>query len=224
MASRWALRLLELCSGTQPYANDRDSWTTPRTQLGPTVIRVTGLPDNQTIVWRLNPDVWRESSEEPVGAWLGTVEIDGASARLEEAHRLLQVVHQSGDLTLEGTLLDRIARDRNAVSTIGRRFNDHEQRIGVRLDALTRDLARADYAELSSLVAQVDEARATTTEAAWCRAAERFCDLRLRDNFTDRSVLIAPRPRRHYRSLGGNDTSERLSGRTPERRTHGFHR
>ena len=160
-----ALRLLELCSGTQPYANDRDSWTTLRTQLGPTVIRVSGLPDDQTIVWRLNPEVWKESPE-PVGAWLGTVEIDGALARLEEAQRLLQVVHHSGDLTLEGTLLDRIARDRNAVGVIQQRFNDREQRVGVRLDALRRDLARADYTEFSSLVAQVDEARTTATDAA----------------------------------------------------------
>jgi len=160
-----ALRLLQLCSGNQPYGNDPDSWATLREQLGPTVVRAIGLRDGETVVWRLNPEVWKETPE-PVGAWLGTVEIDGAQARLEDAQRLIQVVHHSGDLTLEGTIRARIARDRSEVGVIRRRFGDREQGIGLHLDALRRDLERADYHQLSALAARADEARARAAEEA----------------------------------------------------------
>ena len=158
-----ALRLLALCSGRQPYANDPDSWLTLRNQLGPVVVRVSGLPDGRTIVWHLNPQAWREEPV-PVGPWLGTVEIDGEQARLEDAQRLLQVVHHSGDLTLEGTIRDRISRDRSAVVTLRRRFAEHEQRVGERLEALRRDLERANYGALTRLTREVEEARVLATE------------------------------------------------------------
>lgn len=167
-----ALRLLQLCSGTQPYTNDPDSWATLRGQLGPTVIRASGLADGETVVWRLNPEVWLETPE-AVGPWLGTVEIDEAPARLEDAHWLIQVVHHSGDLTLEGTIRDRIASDRAAVAVVRHRFAAREQRVGMRLDALRRDLERADYGRMATLAAEVDEARSAAAAAVLAVEAAR---------------------------------------------------
>jgi hypothetical protein len=161
-----ALRLLELCTGSQPYARDPDSWASLRQQLGPlVVVHALELADEQTIVWRLNPAVWPEAPD-PVGAWLGTAEIDGEPATLEDAQRVLRVIHHSGDLTLEGTIRERIDRDRAAITGIRDRFDARERIVGERLAALKRDLERADYDELRTLSAEVERARATATEAA----------------------------------------------------------
>ena len=182
-----ALRLLVLCSGAQPYADDRDSWSTLRDLLGPVVVRVSGLPGERRIVWHLNPAGWPEDPA-PVGPWLGTVEIDGQQARLEDALRLLSVAHVSGDLTLEGTILERIARDQKALSALRERFAEHEQKVGERLEGLRRDLGRADSRTLEDLVAEVEQAHAVAgdrvkeVEAARASlaAVERAAELRER--------------------------------------------
>ncbi len=165
-----ALRLLELCSGNQPYAADPHSWSTLRRQLGAVVVvRALGLADDQSIEWRLNPAVWPEQPD-PVGPWLGTVAIDGRVATLEEGHALIRIIHHSGDLTLEGTIRERIGRDRKAIRVLLDRFTDRERRIGERLDVLRRDLDRADFQQLQALQSAVDTARARAAEAA--RAVE----------------------------------------------------
>lgn len=161
-----ALRLLELCSGAQPYDADQHSWATLKSQLGAmVVVRALGLVGDQSIEWRLNPSMWPDRPE-PVGAWLGTVTIDDQQASLEEAHGLIRIIHHSGDLTLEGTIRQRIGRDRNAVRGLLDRFTDREREIGERLDELRRDLDRADLKDLRALQSALDDARVWVAEAA----------------------------------------------------------
>jgi integrase len=64
---------------------------------------------------------------------------------------LLQVFHHGGELTLEGTIRERIERDRDAVATVRERFAAREERLNERLDGLRRDLERADHGDLISL-------------------------------------------------------------------------
>jgi len=161
-----ALRILELCTGTQPYAAaDADSWASLRRQLGAVVVvRALNLAEGQSVEWRLNPAVWPERPK-AVSGWLGTATIDGRTSTLEEAQGLIRVIHHSGELTLEGTIRARITRDRSAVRAVLDRFTQRERRIGEQLDLLRRDLERADFDQVRTLQSAVDVAREQAAEA-----------------------------------------------------------
>lgn len=103
-----ALRLLELCTGGQPYQGQDKPWASFREQLVHATVRVTGLQGGASeIMWDLNPSEW-PGSPEPLGERLGRVQIDGKTARCADVGALLRVHRILGNETFTDTLVGRL--------------------------------------------------------------------------------------------------------------------
>jgi hypothetical protein len=103
-----ALRLLELCTGSQPYQGQEKLWTTFRDQLVHATVHVTGLQGgSREILWDLDPSAWPPTPE-PLGELLGSVRIDGRPVRCEDVLPLLRVHTIRGNETFTDTLAGRL--------------------------------------------------------------------------------------------------------------------
>ena len=99
-----AIRLLELCTGTMPYALDSPAWSSLREGLGRVRIEMTGLHGADSIVWLADSEQWTPG--DPTGPrtdWFRSITIDGKSATLDEVRRLVTVTRFSGDEDLAET-------------------------------------------------------------------------------------------------------------------------
>ena len=111
-----AIRLLALCTGGQPFAGNAAAWQTFRGQLGATRVSVNGLKHGAgSIEWNLTPDQWIGASEEPLGAEIGTVRIDGKLANFSDVLSLLRVHHINAADTPEKILAERTRSASNIV-------------------------------------------------------------------------------------------------------------
>jgi hypothetical protein len=103
-----ALRLLELCTGGQPYQGQERLWMSFHDQLVHANVHVTGLQGGAgEILWDLDPSAW-PSKPEPLGESLGSVWIDGTPARCEDVAPLLRVHVILGNETFTDTLAGRL--------------------------------------------------------------------------------------------------------------------
>jgi len=102
-----AIRLLEMCTGMQPYEGQDRAWRTFRAQLASARVVVTQLHQAERIEWILDPSAWPESPE-PLGDRLGEIRIDGRRARSADIDPLLRVRRIAGDETLTDTLAARV--------------------------------------------------------------------------------------------------------------------
>jgi hypothetical protein len=145
-----AIRLLQLCTGDQPYATMPAAWLTLKEHLGEVIIRASALRGGESIEWRLDPDRWPAEPSALDASTLGDVMIDGAPATLSEVRSLLRVLRIAGDETLPETIAYRISEDaalvRRAHGDITRRIETLDQR----LDALNSDLTRLNVERLAS--------------------------------------------------------------------------
>src|SRR5688572_26177338 len=83
------VRLLELLSGAQPFAEQQKSWESLRDRLGPTTLTLSELRDDQTLEIRFTPDQWpTDPVPLAIGNWLGSVRVDGEAADIEAAQAL----------------------------------------------------------------------------------------------------------------------------------------
>jgi hypothetical protein len=86
-----AVRLLELCTGGQPYLNQPALWSTFQDHLISASIRVTALNGAREITWELaDPSTWPKVPE-PLGDNIGKIKIDGKKATIEDVSKLLSV-------------------------------------------------------------------------------------------------------------------------------------
>lgn len=103
------VRLLELISGVQPFAEQTNNWRSLQARLGETVVSVSGLKDDRELVVRFTPDKWPiDDAPLVVGGWLGEVVLDGEPASVEDAQQLLWVERFAGNENLDRTLRRRI--------------------------------------------------------------------------------------------------------------------
>ena len=98
-----AVRLLQLCTGNQPYLAHAQSWATLRQNLGEVSIFVTGLKDDHELRFHLNSHTWLEQPE-PVGDWLGSAYLDGSPILWTDVTRTLSVRRIAGDESLGESL------------------------------------------------------------------------------------------------------------------------
>src|SRR4051794_22078060 len=71
-----AIRLLQLCSGSQPFSDATPAWRTFRTQLVHAQISIRDLNGAHQIEWDIEPANWPEIPE-ILGDRIGAVKIDG---------------------------------------------------------------------------------------------------------------------------------------------------
>jgi hypothetical protein len=104
-----AIRLLQLCTGDQPYRHRETAvWEQLREALGTITIRCTDLPGSQSIEWQVNSSLWpaEPDASVPLLGSEGTpgickaVTINGQSADLSSVQDLLRVYRLAGDETL----------------------------------------------------------------------------------------------------------------------------
>jgi chromosome segregation ATPase len=130
-----AIRLLQLCTGDQPYrASEETVWRELKKALGSVSIRCSGLSGAMSVEWEVDSSLW---PAEPVRTFdlIGdgdrpgickSVTIDGKAADLAEVQELLRVHRLAGDETLaEAILADvsdlkAIAESERAVTNLHR--------------------------------------------------------------------------------------------------------
>jgi hypothetical protein len=125
------VRLLELLSGKQPFAEQQKSWTSLQERLGATVLTLSNLEGDRTLEIRFTPDRWPvDPVPLTIGGWLGSVMLDGAEADIEDAQTLLWVERFAGNEDLDRTLgrrldiyVDRVGRTNSTVAGTISRIN-----------------------------------------------------------------------------------------------------
>jgi chromosome segregation ATPase len=113
-----SIKLLQLLTGHQPWAQEEEAWRTLRDRLGPTSVTASGLTGAKIIEWDLNPAAWSIEPPTDVEELFSTGEhgvgiearIDGERASLGDVGRLLKVHRLVGDETLEDSVRAQIGQ------------------------------------------------------------------------------------------------------------------
>lgn len=150
-----ALRLLELCSGAQPYGNAPAEWRSLRESLGTVVVTVTSLSGAQTVEWELTPESWPERPER-VNDWLGHVTIDGEEQSLEQAYRLFSFSRIAGDETLTRTISRQIQTNAELMFSWSDRLAPILSTWDVDLRNLSNQLAVEAWVDIERLPKEID--------------------------------------------------------------------
>ncbi|WP_419862994.1 hypothetical protein [Candidatus Poriferisodalis sp.] len=99
-----AVRILELCTGSMPYAPDSPSWESLREGLGHLEVQIEGLQGAERVTWTADSANWQAGSGPiPRDDWFTSISIDGKSASLDEIRRLVRVTRLAGDEDLTQT-------------------------------------------------------------------------------------------------------------------------
>lgn len=154
-----AVRILQLCTGTMPYAPKSPAWESLREGLNEFEVEITGLQGADRVVWVADSSHW-ESDDEPVPRtdWFKSILIDGRSASLDDVRSLITVVRLAGDEELTDTFA---AQAESHASTVRRWTAAHanpedgtlkqlEELAGMADDLLSSNGA-SDFTKLKSL-------------------------------------------------------------------------
>jgi hypothetical protein len=148
-----AVRLLQLCTGQQPYLGRSTSWTSLKEHLGPADVTVDGLKDGKTLLFRLRPDGWPDAPEAPA-EWLGDALLDGAPVAWADVPAVLRVSRIGGDETLGESLAGQIAEDTERVRQLTARQAPRRRAWDAGLDRVLRLTAVPALLDLDGLVAK----------------------------------------------------------------------
>ena len=99
-----AVRILQLCTGTMPYALGSPAWESLREGLNEIEVEITELEGADRVVWVADSAEW-EAGDGPVPRtdWFKSITIDGQSASLDDVRRLITVIRLAGDEDLTDT-------------------------------------------------------------------------------------------------------------------------
>jgi hypothetical protein len=111
-----SIKLLDLCTGGQPFKDDPASWRTFRQQLISGTVRITALDGANDLELILDPANWPESPT-PLEERIGTIRIDGKRATASDISQLLRVVHIKAAETPLAVLGERVDRSRRYLDT-----------------------------------------------------------------------------------------------------------
>jgi hypothetical protein len=98
------IRLLQLCTGDQPYEREARAWASLTEQLESATVIVSNLDGAQTIEWSLSPSGWPDKPVSLDESNIGSVRIDGRLASMKDVQELLRVHRLVGNETLTETL------------------------------------------------------------------------------------------------------------------------
>lgn len=179
-----SVRVLQLCSGRQPFLGLPRAWTTMREAVGDLTVVTSGLRGAQSIRWKVAAECWPETPEPDVGEEWFDIEIDGRQASLAEVRALLGVERLAGDAGLAETLALQIDADRHRVdSVIGPRVRQDESLLATvieLLDGCVQLVRRVGTTELLQAQGVAKEARAAleASRASLQAASQRLEEVR----------------------------------------------
>jgi hypothetical protein len=151
-----ALRLLELCSGVQPYANAVAEWRSLRESLGSVIVTATSLVGAERLEWELTPNEWPKRPER-VDDWLGQVTVDGEPQSLDRAYGLLRFSRIAGDETLTRTIARQVQTNAELVYTWAERLSPVLSNWDVELRNLSNELAVDAWDDLERAPLRIEE-------------------------------------------------------------------
>lgn len=104
------IRLLELISGRQPFADQESQWHSLRERLGKTRISMENFNGGQLLSFTFTPDRWPPSGKAPlvIDEWLGQTTLDGQEISAGEVQQLISVERIAGNEDLDVTLRRRL--------------------------------------------------------------------------------------------------------------------
>lgn len=161
-----AVRLLQLCTGDQPYrASEKAVWSELKKALGSVSIRCSDLDGATSVEWEIDASLW---PEEPIRTFdlIGhndhpgickAVTIDGQPADLQAVRELLQVHRLAGDETLAEAILADVS-DLKAIAESERALADlHRGRVATVLETFDELLEAAAPQTLQNAVEALKE-------------------------------------------------------------------
>ncbi|KQP63772.1 hypothetical protein [Nocardioides sp. Leaf285] len=192
-----AIRLLQLATTSQPFADKPQSWTTLKENLNPVTIWADGLASGKTLRFSLDPGEWPDEPKPP-SDWLGSVYLDDDPIAWSAVPALLQVRRIGGDETLGESLAGQVATDRERLRQVSvrqkPRRDDWNGRIGA-LRLLTEVPAAFDFLRLRTAIerAESDLETATNRLTAAENRAEHVAEIaRI---FNRHNAVVVERPR-----------------------------
>lgn len=213
-----AVRLLEMCTGNQPYLDRAASWVTLKAHLGRVVISVDKLKNGDALQFELIPEQWPDSPQ-VIGEWLGTATLNGKVVSWSGIPNLLRVSRIGGDETLGETLAAEVARDAERLRQFQERHRNRTTIWSQLLRAVSRlgeTAATADLRRLSSTRAFAEKAYALASDelAVMERAAEAATEVSRLLERADR--IEARQPRLETQSLELADREGRVRAAVEE--------
>jgi hypothetical protein len=183
-----AVRLLQLCTGEQPFRGNDAAWRSFRNQLIKANVRVTNIREADNIEWVIEPHRWPErESDYPDDSKGTTITIDGRTGTIADVKNILRIHHLNVSETPINILEKRLS---TASITLGNWYDVVGQ---LRWDELGDLYARILKLLVEASPAKVRYARqvAAATRTAADEVTNRAQDARIRVQTLDRAVEIA---------------------------------
>lgn len=169
-----AIRLLQLCTGEQPFRGKEAAWRSFRDQLVRARVHITKLREARDIEWILEPSTWPVRASEYPGSSPGTITIDGRQATIADIKPLLKVHHLNTTETPVDILTRQVA---SAGSTLENWYRAEGESRGIAIDTafgkvlgllvksspakirLVQEVAREANRAVAEVAYRVEEAR-----------------------------------------------------------------
>ena len=182
-----AIRLLQLCTGEQPFRGKGAAWRSFRDQLIEAKVRISDLRDADNIEWTLRPAEWPEDESQYPASSLGEIRIDGRRGTVADVQSLLKIHHLNTTETPVGILTGQVYSASSALETWYRAEGE------IRGIAIDNMLSKALKLLATSSPAKIRLAREVSGEAkvALAAAAERVENARTRVQSLSEAVEIA---------------------------------
>ena len=104
-----AIRILQLCTGTMPYAMGSPAWESLCEGLNKITVKISNIQGAKSIVWEADSADWKAGDEpNPRDGWFKSIKIDGKKASLDDVRRLIKVIRLAGDEDLTDTFAHQI--------------------------------------------------------------------------------------------------------------------
>src|SRR6266550_5871540 len=164
-----SVRLLQLCTGTQPYSTQSPAWTSLCRSLGTFEVLVTWPQDNIELHWTGDSRDWIDLDAEPLDERnFRSLQLGGRPATMSEVRRLLTVDRLSGDEGTVETFARVLEAEADLVRQWARRYIDQVSGPLATLeraaDASGNLLGRWTPTEYESLTKRSDDARSAAEE------------------------------------------------------------
>lgn len=208
-----AIRLLQLATGSQPYLERAQSWSTLKANLNPVVITVDNLRDGHELRFELDPDDWRSTPEAP-GDWLGRAYLDGNHIDWAQVPAILTVHRIGGDETLGESLAAQVAADAESVRQVERRQEARRRSWGeqiAELRLLTDVPTTFDLARLRESLQRASQ-QADESDAAVDASQKRLASAKELADLVDRLIALrdeAPRLQKQVKRLAAQEAKHR---------------
>jgi len=103
-----SIRLLQVCTGTKPYASNNRAWNSLVAEVGPTEVRILGIDGANEVVWTFDTTTWPAVPVHVEDNWFESITIDGQVSTLADIRQLITVHRFAGDVNVVDSLAEQV--------------------------------------------------------------------------------------------------------------------